>query len=278
MSFAEKLRVKPGKKCHLSAWKTDSTPGVKDQAEAEKATLTHVRELEKYQYKLHAEGRRSVLIVLQGMDASGKDGVVRHVMSGFDPLGCNVTAFKVPTQEELAHDFLWRVHRAIPSRGDVGVFNRSHYEDVLVVRVHDIVPKKEWARRYEHINAFEALLATGGTTVIKFHLHIGRAEQKRRLIERLDDPVKRWKFNEHDIDERELWKDYRAAYEEALSRCSTETSPWYVIPADHKWYRDHAISRILVETFAHLDPEIPEPELDVKQLRARLTEGPAKAR
>ncbi len=276
MSFVEKLRVKPGKKCDLSNWKTDSTPGAKDEAAAEKATLEYVRELEKYQYKLHAEGRRSVLIVLQGMDASGKDGVVRHVMSGFDPLGCNVTAFKAPTVEELAHDFLWRIHRAIPARGDVGVFNRSHYEDVLVVRVHDLVPKKEWSKRYEHINAFESLLAAGGTTVLKFYLHIGRAEQKRRLIERLDDPIKRWKFNARDIDERELWKEYRTAYEDVLTRCSTEESPWFVIPADHKWYRDHAISRILVETFARLDPEIPEPELDVKRLRARLVDGPAR--
>jgi PPK2 family polyphosphate:nucleotide phosphotransferase len=278
MSFAERLRVTPGKKCDLSAWKTDSTPGAKDQEEAEKATLVHVRELEKYQYKLHAEGRRSVLIILQGMDASGKDGVVRHVMSGFDPLGCNVTAFKAPTVEELSHDFLWRIHRAIPARGEVGVFNRSQYEDVLVVRVHDLVPKKEWSKRYEHINAFESLLTAGGTTVLKFYLHIGRAEQKRRLIERLDDPVKHWKFNARDIEERELWKDYRAAYEDALSRCSTEEAPWFVIPADHKWYRDHAISRILLETFARLDPEFPEPELDVKRLRARLMDGPAKGR
>lgn len=278
MSLVQKLRVKAGKKIDLSQWKTDATPGVKDEAEAAAETAKHVQQLETYQYKLHAEGRRSVLIVLQGMDASGKDGVVRHVMSGFDPLGCNVTAFKAPTQEELAHDYLWRIHRVVPAHGEVSVFNRSHYEDVLVVRVHDLVPKRVWAQRYEQINAFEALLAASGTTVIKFYLHIGRAEQKRRLIERLDDPVKRWKFNARDIEERELWKDYRAAYEDLLARCSSAHAPWYVIPADHKWYRDHAISRILVETFAELDPAIPEPPLHIKALRSRLLGGPGKAR
>ena len=201
MSLAQKLRVKPGKRVDLSEWKTDATPGVKDETSAAAETAKHIRQLEQYQYKLHAEGRRSLLIVLQGMDASGKDGVVRHVMSGFDPLGCDVQAFKAPTPEERAHDFLWRIHRVAPAAGGVTIFNRSHYEDVLVVRVHDLVPKKVWSQRYARINAFEDLLAAGGTTGVKFFLHIGRAEQKRRLLERLDDPGKSGKFNVGDSEE-----------------------------------------------------------------------------
>ena len=275
MSLAEKLRVKPGKRVDLTDWKTDATPGVKDEATAAAETAKHVRQIEQYQYKLHAEGRRSLLIVLQGMDASGKDGVVRHVMSGFDPLGCDVQAFKAPTPEERAHDFLWRIHRVAPAGGGVTIFNRSHYEDVLVVRVHDLVPKKVWSQRYALINLFEDLLASGGTTVVKFFLHIGRAEQKRRLLARLDDPEKRWKFNASDIDERALWKQYREAYETVLEQCSSKAAPWYVIPADQKWYRDYAISSILIDTFRAIDPQVPTPPLDLKTLRSRLAEGPS---
>ncbi len=266
------LRMKPGRDVDLSKWKAGATPGVKDEETAAAETAERLARMEQLQFRLYAEGRRSLLIVLQGMDTSGKDGVVRRVMTGFDPLGVRVKAFKVPSEEERAHDFLWRVHQVAPAAGEVVIFNRSHYEDVLVVRVHGLVPKAEWSARYALINAFEQALVARGTTVLKFFLHISRGEQRERLLERLDDPAKRWKFNAGDLDERALWKDYRRAYEDALSKCSTKASPWWVIPADRKWYRDWAIARVVTEALESIDPQLPAPELDVKALRARLTE------
>lgn len=191
------------------------------------------------------------------MDAGGKDGTIGHVFRGLNPAGCRVASFKAPTEEELAHDFLWRVHQVVPGRGEVAVFNRSHYEDVLVARVHNLVPEDVWRPRYKHIVAFEQNLAAAGTRIVKLFLHISKEEQARRLRERLKDPTKRWKLRLSDLEERKRWDDYQAAYAEAIERTSTKAAPWYVIPADHKWYRNWAVSRILLETFAEMDPHYP---------------------
>jgi PPK2 family polyphosphate:nucleotide phosphotransferase len=210
-------------------------------------------------YRLYAENQRSVLMVLQGMDTSGKDGTIRHVMSGVNPQSCQIVPFKQPSHEELDHDFLWRIHRAAPRRGNIGIFNRSHYEDVLVVRMHKLVPEAVWQERYDRINEFEELLVEGGITLLKCLLHISKNEQKERLQARLDDPKKRWKFNHADVDERKLWDDYQRAYEDALTRCNTAHAPWHIIPADRKWYRNLVVSQILRETLEKLDPKFPPP-------------------
>src|SRR5437899_12387049 len=217
-----------------------------DEAAAHAKLGRDIAHLAKLQDVLYAERRHAVLVVLQGMDTSGKDGTVKHVMSGVNPSGCEVVPFKVPTDEEAAHDFLWRAHRAAPRRGHITIFNRSHYEDVLVTRVHRTVPRSVLKPRYHQINAFERILSENGTLILKFFLHISKAEQRRRLRERLEDPHKNWKFSEGDLKERALWTDYVAAYEKLLSRCSTDCAPWYVIPADHKWYRNLAVASVLV--------------------------------
>ena len=216
--------------------------------------------LEELQELLYAEGKHKVLIVLQAMDSGGKDGTIRHVFDGTNPQGVKVASFKKPTDEELAHDYLWRVHRHAPASGEITIFNRSHYEDVLVVRVHDLVPPEVWGRRYDHINEFEKLLADEGTTIVKFYLHISKEEQKERLQARLDEPHKHWKFAKGDLAERARWDDYTEAFEAVISRTSTEWAPWYVIPADRKWYRNLVISKILVETLEALDMRYPDPE------------------
>jgi PPK2 family polyphosphate:nucleotide phosphotransferase len=208
-------------------------------------------------YRLYAENRRSVLLVLQGMDTSGKDGTIRTVTSGVNPQSCQVVPFKQPSAEELDHDFLWRIHQAVPRRGNIGIFNRSHYEDVLVVRVHKLVPEAQWHKRYDQINAFEELLVEGGITLLKCFLHVSKDEQKKRLQARLDDPDKRWKFNHGDLDERKLWDDYQRAYEDALTRCNTAHAPWYIVPADRKWYRNLVVSQILREALEKLNPKFP---------------------
>ena len=194
---------------------------------------------------------------------TGKDGTIRHAMKGFNPQSCRVTAFKTPTAEELDHDFLWRIHRKTPGRGEVGIFNRSHYEDVLIVRVHNLVPREEWRSRYERINAFEQLLRDDGIKIVKIFLHISKEEQRKRLQARLDDPKKRWKFRRADIDERRLWDDYVRAYDEALTRCNTPHAPWYIVPADKKWYRNLVVSRVLRHALEEMDPQIPPPEKDL---------------
>jgi PPK2 family polyphosphate:nucleotide phosphotransferase len=256
------LRVRPGTSVNLAKLDPSATYGhSKESAEAELAA--GVERLADLQDRLWAEGKRKVLVVLQGIDAAGKDGTLRHVMTAFNPQGCPVTAFKVPSAEELAHDFLWRVHRRVPGNGEIGVFNRSHYEDVLVVRVHDLVPKDVWSRRYDHINAFERQLAESGTTILKFFLYIDKDEQAKRFQARLDDPSKRWKFRLGDLEERKHWDDYIAAYEEALERCSTDQAPWYVIPSNRKWFRNLAVAEILGDTLADLRPRYPEPEEDL---------------
>jgi PPK2 family polyphosphate:nucleotide phosphotransferase len=234
------------------------------KGEAEKALLDLNNRLETLQEALWAENRHKVLVVLQGMDTSGKDGTIRKVFEGVNPLGVRVAAFKAPTEEELGRDFLWRIHRRVPGRGEMVIFNRSHYEDVLVARVRQLVPEKVWRARYQQINDFERLLAENGTTILKFFLHISKEEQKERLQARLDDPAKRWKFRRGDLEDRALWDEYTAAYEEALARTSTEHAPWYVVPADRKWYRNLVIGTVLVEALEKLGISQPEPEEDLE--------------
>jgi PPK2 family polyphosphate:nucleotide phosphotransferase len=237
---------------------TDGAPGKKKDTEAVFGDLHD--ELADLQERLYAEGRRSLLVVLQAIDAGGKDGTITHVFGGLNPAGCRVVSFKVPSEEERSHDFLWRVHAKTPAKGEVVVFNRSHYEDVLVVRVHGLVPEAVWRPRYDTINAFEENLAASGTRIVKLFLHISKEEQAERFQARLDDPSKRWKFRSGDLEERARWDDYNAAFEEALTRTSTLHAPWFVIPADHKWYRNWAVSRILIETLADMDPQYPPAE------------------
>ncbi len=217
--------------------------------------------------RLYAEQKQSLLIVLQGLDASGKDGVCRHAMSTLGPEGTTVVSFKEPTRNDLAHDFLWRVHPRVPGAGEIAIFNRSHYEDVLVVRVHNLVPKKDWSRRYGLINDFERLLASRRTKVIKFFLFISKEEQLARFRQRLEDPTRNWKIAEADYLEREHWDDYMAAYEVALERCSTVEAPWYVIPSNHKWFRDLALSQIVAATLEDMNPRYPEPSVDLSEIR-----------
>ena len=255
----ETLRVAPGSRLDLAAIDAANMHGhSKEGADAE-LEAAHDR-LTDLQDRLWAEDRHAVLVVLQGMDAAGKDGTIRHVMGAFNPQGCSVSSFKVPTPIELAHDYLWRVHQRVPARGEIGVFNRSHYEDVLIVRVESLVPRAAWSRRYAEINAFERTLAQSGTTILKFFLHIDRAEQRERFEARLTDPTKSWKFRLADLEVRQRWDDYMAAYEEALSRCSTDVAPWYVIPANKKWFRNLAVAEILADTLEELNPQYPEPE------------------
>jgi PPK2 family polyphosphate:nucleotide phosphotransferase len=256
--------VQPGSRPHLDAIDPAATPGLKGGRAAATAALEKDRDaLVDLQGRLWAEARRSLLVVLQGMDASGKDGTVKHVFSGVNPQGTRVTSFKEPSPEELAHDFLWRVHRAVPGAGEIGIFNRSQYEDVLAARVRKLVPEKVWRARYPQIVAFEEMLSANGVRVVKCFLHISAGEQRKRLQERLADPTKCWKFRVGDLDDRKLWGDYMAAYGDALEHTSSAAAPWYVIPADHKWYRNWAISRILLDTLTEMDPKYPErPDLD----------------
>ena len=254
-------RVVPGKKVALSSFDAnDSTLVPEGKKEGEAVVERLGRRLDELQDLLYAAHDGALLVVLQGMDTSGKDGAIRKVFHSMDPLGIRAVSFGVPSAEELDHDFLWRVHRQVPRKGEVVIFNRSHYEDVLAVRVRELVPEKVWRKRYEQINDFEKLLAESGTTIVKFFLHIDAEEQRERLQKRIDDPAKRWKFRHGDLDDRKLWKEYTAAYEEALSRTSTEHAPWYVVPANRKWYRNVVISQVLVETLESLDLRYPEPE------------------
>jgi PPK2 family polyphosphate:nucleotide phosphotransferase len=239
----------------------DHDPGYSGDYERKSETKAelqrNVERLRELQEVLWAEGKHALLIVLQAMDAGGKDGTIKHVMRGVNPQGCQVTSFKVPTKEELAHDFLWRIHKAVPRRGYIGIFNRSHYEDVLVVRVHGLVPEEVWQQRYEQINRFEKLLADTGTTILKFFLHISKEEQKERFEARLRDPRKNWKFSMKDVEERGRWDEYKRAYEDALSRCSTPWAPWHIIPANRKWYRNLAVSQVIVDALERLEMRYP---------------------
>lgn len=264
--MTQSFLVPPGTQVHLA----DHDPGYTGEYTRKKAAESALKDnrdrLRELQQVLWAEGKHALLIVLQAMDAGGKDGTIRHVFRGVNPQGCQVTSFKVPTKEELAHDYLWRIHKAAPQKGYIGIFNRSHYEDVLVVRVHNLVPEEVWSQRYEQINHFEKLLADTGTTILKFFIHISKEEQKERFEARLQDPAKNWKFSMGDVEERGRWDDYMRAFETALSRCSTPWAPWYIIPANHKWYRNLAVSRILVETLEGLDMHYPPPLPDADQI------------
>ena len=252
-------RVHPGKKLDLSKLDPADTGHFKDRAEAADPTAHNLKELRKQQDLLYAGAKQSLLIVIQALDTGGKDGAIKHVFGGVNPQGCDVTSFKQPTHIEAAHDYLWRVHAAVPARGMIGIFNRSHYEDVLVVRVHDLVPKSVWSERYEQINDFERLLGDEGTTVLKFFLHISKGEQKKRLEKRLDDPKRHWKFDANDLKERAHWDDYQSAYADALRKCSTDDAPWFVVPSDHKWYRNWVLSDTIVRAMKKMDLEYPEP-------------------
>jgi len=227
----------------------------------------NLEQLSVLQYLLYAEGKGAVLVVLQGIDAGGKDGTIRHVMSGLNPQGVTVTPFKVPEGEEKRHDYLWRVHKAVPPYGDIGIFNRSHYEEVLVVRVHNLVPKSIWSKRYDEINAFERNLADNGVKILKFLLYISKDEQAKRFRERLDDKSKNWKFSPSDVKERQYWDDYIAAYDDMLRRCSTDYAPWYVVPANHKWFRNLAVSQVIVETLKGMDLKYPKPTADLSKIQ-----------
>ena len=267
MTLADKFRVKPGEAVRLADHDPEYTAGLKSRREAKKQLEANTDRLAELQYLLYAENKRALLIVLQAMDAGGKDSTIQHVMSGVNPQGCRVTSFKVPTPEELAHDFLWRVHKAVPRIGEIGIFNRSHYEDVLVVRVRSLVPHAVWSKRYDQINAFERLLARNGTVILKFFLHISKAEQKKRFLARIKDPTKNWKVNPGDFEERAYWDDYMAAYETALSRCSSDPAPWFIIPANRKWFRNLAVSQIIVEALEGLHMKFPQPSCDLSKLR-----------
>ena len=269
MGMSEKLRVKPGRKISLSDYRTDATPGYKTRPDGDGDLDESTLKLAELQYRLYAENKRALLIVLQAMDTGGKDGTIRHVMSGLNPSGCRVKSFKVPTDEELDHDYLWRIHNAVPPRGEFGIFNRSHYEDVIVVRVHQIVPSSVWGKRYEEINAFEKHLVENDVTILKFFLHISKAEQRKRIQARIDDPEKCWKLTEADFKERKYWADYQRAYEDAINRCSTKWAPWYIIPADKKWFRNLAVSRIMRETLDAMKLKFPKPTLDTSKLKLR---------
>jgi PPK2 family polyphosphate:nucleotide phosphotransferase len=257
-------RVPPGKRIDLSRADASDTSGFDGgKAEAAEELARMCENLEKLQDLLYASHQHKVLIVLQGMDTSGKDGTIRHVFSGTDPLGIRVASFGVPTAEELDHDFLWRVHRQVPGKGEIVIFNRSHYEDVLIVRVRKLAPEKVWKARYDQINEFEKILADTGTRILKFFLYIDKEEQRERLEKRLKDPAKQWKFRRGDLDDRKLWDEYITAYEDVLEKTSTEQAPWYIVPANRKWYRNLVVSRVLIDALERLKMRYPRPAEDL---------------
>jgi PPK2 family polyphosphate:nucleotide phosphotransferase len=262
--------VEPGSPARLAGRDPRATPSVGSRSKATREAGRDLERLVDLQQRLVAEGTRSLLLVLQGMDTSGKDGAIKHVAAALSPSATRVHAFRAPTPQERAHDFLWRIRRALPEPGHIGIFNRSHYEDVVVVRVKELVRREIWTGRFAQINAFEAELAERGTTVLKVFLHISPEEQRERLLARLEDPTKRWKFNPGDLEDRARWVDFRRAYEDAIERCSTAAAPWHVIPADRKWYRNWAIGRLMVESLEAMDPRYPDPPYDVEAMKARL--------
>jgi PPK2 family polyphosphate:nucleotide phosphotransferase len=265
----ERFTILPGANVRLSNFDPGYTEKHASHDEALPAIQKNVERMDKLQYLLYADGAQSLLVILQGLDAAGKDGTIRHLFSGMNPQGTSVHSFKQPSATELAHDFLWRVHAPAPAKGEVVIFNRSHYEDVLVVRVHKLAPKDVWSQRYEQINAFEALLHQNGVKILKFYLHISEQEQLSRFKERLDDPARHWKISESDYSERALWPKYVEAYEEAISRTSTKHAPWHIIPADHKWFRNLIISEIIVDAMDNMKLKLPPTHVDINDIRRK---------
>ncbi len=265
----KEFRVKPGAKVRLKNFDPARHWNPRDDPKLAKALAEDIGRMAELEVRLYAEHRRSLLIVLQGIDASGKDGTIKHVMSGLNPQSCRVHSFKKPVGEEAEHDFLWRIHRALPGKGEIGIFNRSHYEDVLVPRVHQLVPKEVWKQRYEQINHFEQEVAENGTEILKFFLHISKDEQRRRFQERLDDPSKHWKLSLPDFEERRLWGAYQKAFEDMLSRCSTPWAPWHVVPANHKWFRNYVVAGTIVGKLEEMDPQFPPVAIDVSKIVLR---------
>jgi PPK2 family polyphosphate:nucleotide phosphotransferase len=269
MNYTHQLKVKPRSRVDLSAIDASFKPPHETKTSATERITKQAQKLGDLQYHLYAEGRRSLLVCLQGLDAAGKDGTIRHVLASMNPQGARVHGFKVPSPLEASHDFLWRAHEQAPAKGEIVVFNRSHYEDVLVVRVHDLVPKHVWSKRYDLINDFERNLVESGTTILKFYLHISADEQLRRFGQRLQDPARRWKISEADYTERKLWPAYVDAYEDALSKTSTKHAPWFVVPANHKWVRNLAISEIVVKTLESFEMKMPASTVDIADIRRK---------
>lgn len=260
MDFQKRFMVPPESKVNLGKHDPAFTGKYTDKAHAKAELALTVQKLVGLQKVFYADSSKALLIVLQAMDTGGKDGTIRHVFSGVNPQGCHVKSFKAPSEDELTHDFLWRIHAAVPPKGYIGIFNRSHYEDVLIVRVHNLVPKEVWSARYRQINEFENILSENNVTILKFFLHISKEEQLKRLDARRENPDKHWKFNAGDLKERRHWNDYTRAYEEALSRCSTKEAPWFIIPANNKWFRDLAIANVVTQTLEALKPRYPKPK------------------
>src|SRR5262245_855797 len=269
MDYRKKFAVEPGAKVRLSKIDPSYTGKHDSREEAQPAVQKNVERLEKLQYLLYADGSQSLLVVLQAPDAAGKDGVIRHVISGMNPQGTSVYGFKQPSREEAAHDFLWRAHQRTPAKGEVAIFNRSHYEDVLVVRVHKLVPESVWSKRYDLINDFEKNLSLNGTTILKFFLHISPEEQLERFKDRLDDPSRHWKISESDYSERELWSKYVDAFEDVMALTSTKRAPWYIIPSNHKWFRNLAVSQIIADTMDEMGLKLPPPRVDIADIRRK---------
>jgi PPK2 family polyphosphate:nucleotide phosphotransferase len=270
MDYRKKFLVEPGTKVRLSKIDPAYTGKYESHDKAAPEIGKNVERMEKLQYLLYADGNQSLLVVLQALDAAGKDGVVRHVFSGMNPQGTSVFGFKQPSKEEAAHDFLWRAHLRTPGKGEVVIFNRSHYEDVLVVRVHKLVPHAVWSERYELINDFEKMLSAGGTRILKFYLHISPQEELSRFAQRLDDPSRNWKISNSDYSERELWPQYLEAYEDAMALTSTKRAPWFIIPANHKWFRDLAVCQIIVDTMDEMGLKLPAAHVDIADIRRKF--------
>src|SRR5216683_6210620 len=270
MDYRKKLAVEPGAKVRLSKIDASFTDKHESHEKAAPELQKQVERLDKLQELLYADGNKSLLVVLQALDAAGKDGVIRHVFSGMNPQGTFVFGFKQPSKIEASRDFLWRAHLRAPGKGEVMIFNRSYYEDVLVVRVHKLVPHSVWSKRYDLINDFERMLAQNGTRILKFYLHISPEEQLERFKQRLDDPSRNWKISDSDYSERELWPKYMEAYEDALERTSTKRAPWYVIPANHKWFRNLAISQIVADTMDEMGLKLPSPHVDLAAIRRKF--------
>ncbi|WP_246112780.1 polyphosphate kinase 2 family protein [Allorhodopirellula solitaria] len=260
-------RAHPHKKISLKNIPTETEGPFEGKEHARAFTARAVADIQALQYRTFVEGKQSLLVVLQALDAGGKDGLIRKVLGRMNPQGCRTFPFKVPTSEELAHDFLWRIHAATPAAGKVSIFNRSHYEDVLIARVNDLVAKSVWKDRYKQINDFEDLLVQRGTKIVKIYLHISPGEQLERFKKRLDNPAKHWKLNAGDYATRERWGDYREAYEDVFEKCNSKHTPWYLIPADKKWYRDASVAAIIRKTFEEMDPQLPAVDVDVEEIR-----------